>query len=121
MKHDITQPSDIRIMVDRFYDKVQADPLLGPVFRHVDWPSHLPIMYNFWSSVLLGTQTYRGSPLQRHLHLEIDQRHFNRWLMLFEDTVYENFAGGTAEEAKARARAMAEIFQLKMGLVAQMR
>jgi hemoglobin len=121
VKNDITQADDIRVMVDRFYDKVKTDPLLGPVFNHVDWPNHLPIMYDFWSSVLLGTQTYRGNPFQKHLHLKIDQRHFNRWLVLFEETVDANFTGEKTKEAKVRARAIAEIFQLKMGLVAQIR
>ena len=56
MKNDILTREDIKLLVDRFYDKVQSDPLLGPVFSHVDWPHHLPIMYNFWSSMLLGDQ-----------------------------------------------------------------
>lgn len=37
-------------MVDAFYDKVNKDPLLSPVFNEiagVDWEKHLPKMYNF--------------------------------------------------------------------------
>lgn len=26
----------------------------------------LPIMYNFWSSMLLGDQSYRGHPFKKH-------------------------------------------------------
>ncbi|MGC1244127.1 MAG: group III truncated hemoglobin, partial [Chryseosolibacter sp.] len=61
MKHDIINREDIKLLVDSFYEKVQADALLAPVFNHVDWPHHLPIMYNFWSSMLLGDQSYRGN------------------------------------------------------------
>ena len=116
VRDDIVLREDIKVLVDRFYDKVKTDSLLGPVFNHVNWPHHLPIMYNFWSSMLLGDQSYRGNPLQKHLHLEIGKSHFGRWLTLFNETVDENFAGETAEEVKMRAQAIAGIFQLKMGL-----
>jgi hemoglobin len=115
--HDIIKRDDVKMLVDRFYDKVKADPLLGPVFSHLNWPHHLPIMYNFWSSMLLGDQTYRGNPLQKHLPLQIDQRHFSQWLALFKETVDEHFAGEKAEEVKMRAQSIAAIFQLKMGLM----
>jgi hemoglobin len=117
LKNDIQNREDIKILVDRFYDKVKDDSLLGPVFSHVDWPHHLPIMYDFWSSMLLGDQTYRGNPLQRHMHLPINKYHFNRWLLLFYLTVDENFQGEKAEEVKMRAQSIAGIFQLKMGII----
>jgi hemoglobin len=116
VKLDITQRDDVKTLVDRFYDKVKNDPLLGPVFSHVDWPHHLPVMYNFWSSMLLGDQSYRGNPLQKHLPLAIDKSHFSQWLALFNETVDENFAGDKAEEVKMRAYSIAGIFQIKMGL-----
>jgi hemoglobin len=116
VRDDIVLREDIIVLVDRFYDKVKTDSLLGPVFSHVDWQHHLPIMYNFWSSVVLGDESYRGNPLQKHLHLEIDKTHFSRWLTLFEETVDENFAGETADEVKKRAQSIAGIFQFKMGL-----
>jgi hemoglobin len=96
---------------------VKNDSLLGPVFSHVDWPHHLPIMYNFWSSMILGDQTYRGNPLQKHLPLAIDKNHFGQWLVLFRKTVDENFEGERAEEIKMRAQSIAGIFQMKMGLM----
>lgn len=117
VKHDIKQREDITTLIDSFYEKVKSDALLGPVFSHVDWPSHLPIMYDFWSSMLLGDQTYRGNPLQRHLHLGIGRDHFSQWLVLFKETVNENFEGEKAEEVKMRAQSIAGIFQLKMGLM----
>lgn len=113
---DILQREDIELLVDRFYEKVTSDNLLKPVFSHVDWAFHLPIMYNFWSSMLLGDQTYKGNPLQKHLNLPIERKHFERWLELFKETVGENFQGEKAEEAKMRANSIADIFQFKMGL-----
>ena len=116
MEKDIITREDVKLLVDRFYQKVQADPLLGPVFSHVDWPHHLPIMYNFWSSMLLGDQTYRGNPLQKHLPLPIESRHFDQWLKYFIETVDENFTGEKAEEVKMRAQSIAGIFQMRMGI-----
>lgn len=116
MKTDIETREDVKLLVDRFYDKVKVDGLIGPVFSHVDWPHHLPTMYNFWSSMLLGDQTYRGNPLQKHLPLAIQPAHFDRWLALFRKTVDEHFTGEKAEEVKTRANSIAGIFQVKLGL-----
>ncbi len=117
MRNDILTRSDIELLVNKFYDTVKQDTLLAPVFSRVDWPHHLPIMYNFWSSMLLGDQSYQGSPFQKHAHLAIDASHFNRWLELFTQTVDENFVGFKAEEVKSRAQNIAGIFQHKMGLL----
>jgi hemoglobin len=116
-KKDIVDRGDIKTLVDNFYNKVKDDALLGPVFAGLDWPHHLPIMYNFWSSMLLGDQSYRGNPQEKHLPLAIQKDHFSRWLHLFKETVNENFYGDTAEEVKMRAESIATIFQLKMGLI----
>jgi hemoglobin len=113
---DILQRKDIELLVNKFYEKVNSDDLLSPIFSHVDWPTHLPIMYNFWSSMLLGDQTYKGNPLLKHMPLPIEPKHFARWLELFHETVDENFNGEKADEAKMRARSIADIFQYKMGL-----
>ena len=48
---DIRTAEDIRALVNSFYDKVGKDELLAPVFNnfaHVDWATHLPIMYRFF-------------------------------------------------------------------------
>lgn len=119
MKNDINTRTDIEKLVNDFYGKVQNDQLLGPVFSHVDWPHHLPIMYDFWSSMLLGDQSYRGNPLQKHLPLPIEGKHFDQWLKLFTETVNENFVGDKAEEVKMRAESIAGIFQLKLGITSR--
>jgi hemoglobin len=113
---DIKTRNEIIILVDQFYGKVNQDQLLAPVFAHVDWPKHLPIMYNFWSSMLLGDQSYQGNPFQKHIALPIEPRHFDRWLELFIETVDENFTGAKAEEVKTRAHNIAGVFQHRLGL-----
>ena len=114
---DITDRKDIMELVDSFYSKVTNDDVLEPIFRHVNWPKHIPTMYNFWSSMLLGDQTYQGNPFEKHIHLDIDSTHFNRWLELFAHNVDEHFAGARADEAKSRAVTIAGVFQHKLGLL----
>jgi hemoglobin len=117
--NDICQRSDVELLVNSFYDKVKSDELLAPVFAHVDWPTHLPVMYNFWSSMLLGDDTYKGNPFQKHMNLPVQSAHFDRWLLHFITTVDEHFAGIKADETKSRARDIAAVFQFKMGLQAK--
>ena len=79
-------------MIDRlvrtFYDRVRADAVLGPIFagRIKDWDLHLERMCAFWSSVALMSGRYHGQPMEKHLPLPVDARHFDRWLELFEET-----------------------------------
>lgn len=114
---DITTRTDIELLVNSFYDKVKADGLLAPVFTHVNWPRHLPVMYNFWASMLLAEDSYKGNPFQKHMGLAVQAEHFDRWLKLFIETVTENFEGFKADEAKTRARDIAGVFQYRMGLM----
>src|SRR6187431_1169039 len=97
---EIVVREDIILLVDNFYGKVNKDGLLGPLFAHVNWPSHLPIMYNFWSSMLLGEQSYQGNPFQKNMSLPLEGQHFDRWLELFFETVDETFIGEKALEVK---------------------
>ena len=114
---EIQSREEIKILVDRFYDKVKADPTISPIFNHVDWPHHLPIMYNFWASMLLGDRSYMGNPFQKHMPLPLKREHFQRWLELFTQTVDENFTGEKADEVKMRANSIAGVFQHRLGLM----
>ncbi|MBL7846756.1 MAG: group III truncated hemoglobin [Cyclobacteriaceae bacterium] len=113
---DIQNREDVQLLVDRFYDQVRRDSLLFPVFAHVDWPAHLPTMYNFWSSILLGDGSYLGNPFQKHIGLAISGEHFDRWLELFTGTVRGNFEGARADEAVARANSIAMLFRHRLGI-----
>jgi hemoglobin len=119
-RHDIAEAEDVRTLVDSFYDRVGGDELLAPVFNdfaHVDWETHLPTMYRFWESMLLGAGTYSGAPFPKHAVLPVQREHFARWLALFVETVDANFTGPKAEEAKGRAASIADTFAQRMGLL----
>ena len=114
---DIATRADIELLVNEFYAKVLKDDLLAPVFQHIDLPHHLPVLYNFWSSVLLGDQSYKSNPFEKHINLPINAAHFDRWLSLFMSTLDEHFTGEKATEARQRALSIAGIFQHKLGLL----
>jgi len=116
-KKVIGSRDEVKLLVNSFYEKVKHDELLAPVFAHVDWPHHLPIMYNFWSSVLFGDMSYNGNPFSKHKELPLKREHFSRWIKLFLETVDSEFSGAVAEEAKNRAQTIAIMFQHKMGLL----
>ena len=114
---DILSIDDIKQLVDSFYAEVRNDELLKDIFNVViqdRWSEHLEKMYCFWQTVLLGEQTYYGSPFIHHSELPITEIHFNRWLELFNKTVTTQFRGERAEEAKWRAEKMAQMFQAKI-------
>src|SRR6185295_15790653 len=108
---DITNRNDVVRLVDAFYAKLKVDTTLSPLFENLDWHNHVPIMYNFWSTMLLDETSYQGNPLQRHYHLDIKASHFDKWLEIFDETVDELFEGAKAGEAKDRTRSIAGVFQ----------
>jgi hemoglobin len=85
--------SQIANLVERFYSKARYDPLLGPIFSDAigtDWDSHLATMRAFWSTVMMGSGTYKGNPMAAHLPLPLlSSRHFERWLELWRVAVLD--------------------------------
>lgn len=81
-------------LVDTFYQRIQEDAALGPIFAKAigsnDWAPHLVTMKNFWSSVALSTGHYSGQPVPKHKAISgLEKEHFALWLSLFEATLKE--------------------------------
>jgi hemoglobin len=104
---------EISDLVDRFYAKVRLDPEIGPIFNAVidDWPAHLSLLKNFWSTVLLQDRSYKGDPLSKHLLLSLDPPHFSRWLTLFEQTAREVMVLEHANAIIDKSHRIAQNFQ----------
>ncbi len=85
--HPSIDHEQICMLVEKFYDSVWADPILGPIFvdRIGDHrAAHLEKMKLFWSSVLLKTGTYKGRPIPAHKKLsELRTVDFSVWLHHF--------------------------------------
>lgn len=109
----------IEKLVRSFYERVQTDPMLGPVFaaRIKNWEPHLQQMFAFWSSVALMSGRYHGQPMRKHLPLPVDGRHFDRWLALFEEIARDVCPPKAAEHFLERAKRIAESLELGIASV----
>jgi hemoglobin len=117
MKNDITSLKDIHFLVDQFYEAVQLDPFLGPIFNtrlNGRWEIHHKKLYRFWHTVLLRRPDYFGDPVPMHFSMNIDQRHFDHWLKLWIETIENHFEGPIAERGKFRGKTMANAFLAKI-------
>jgi hemoglobin len=105
--------SEIATLVDTFYAKVRLDPDLGPIFNAIidDWPHHLCLLKDFWSTVLLTTGRYKGDPMMKHLQLSLAPEHFERWLTLFAQTAREVLPPRHAQLVIAKSERIAQNFQ----------
>jgi len=97
----------IALQVRTFYGRVREHPVLGPVFNEAiaDWDEHIAKLCDFWSSVLLATSRFRGSPMAAHARRPaILDEHFPIWLELFERTAGEVCPPAVAELFVERSR-----------------
>ncbi len=118
---DIQSRQDIEILVKNFYDKVIKDESIGFIFNDiakVNWEQHLPVMYDFWETLLLDAASYRKNAMEVHYVLNrkfpLEEKHFVRWLQLFSETVDELFSGEKATQAKKKAKSIADLMLYKM-------
>ncbi|CUH75634.1 Group 3 truncated hemoglobin ctb [Tritonibacter multivorans] len=83
--------SEISRVVERFYARVRADAVLGPVFgAHVqNWPEHEEKIAAFWRNAILREPGYDGFPMREHLtRPDVKPEHFPIWLGLFHETLH---------------------------------
>lgn len=109
----------IALLVDRFYDQVRADPLLGPVFNAAvhDWDEHKRTLTSFWCSVALRSNSYRGNPMAVHRQQPaIRGEHFERWLALWRTTTREVLDEAGAQLMLEHADRIGRSLRMGMGL-----
>jgi hemoglobin len=120
-RQDIETRDDCERLVRAFYGRALADPMIGFLFTDVakmDLEAHIPVIASFWETILLGARSYGGGAFRPHaaLHAQAPLRgaHFERWLVLWRETVDELFAGPRAELAKAHAERVARAFHARL-------
>ena len=113
--------ADIEYLIDTFYKKVVADDSIGSFFTEVvklDWNKHIPIMIDFWESVLFGGYKYKGNPMSVHMELNnkeaLKPEHFERWLDLWETTIKNNFSGKKATKAIQKAKTVSGVMMMRI-------
>lgn len=108
----------IATLVSAFYARVRLDPILAPIFdkKVKDWDHHIEKLTAFWSSVALMSGRYHGQPMQAHLPLDIDARHFEHWLALFRQTATETCEPAAAAHFIERAERIAQSLELGVAI-----
>ena len=121
---DLMGRPEIEQLVNRFYERVRSDAMLGFIFDQVaqtDWNMHLPKMYAFWETVMFRSGGYVGNPLAAHAKLvsqtPMGRAQFDLWLALFCETVDGLFAGPNAEHIKRCAADMANVIHGRINQV----
>lgn len=121
MKEQHITEEIIRNLIDGFYAKVKLDKELGPIFLQVigndadAWRSHIHKMYDFWSSVMLGSGRYHGNPLQKHQILPIfDIVLFDRWLALFAENAHDFCCAEMADHFIEKSQRIAQSLKLSL-------
>jgi hemoglobin len=115
--HTLTE-ADLTRLVDRFYDKVRRDDVLGPVFNPAvhDWDAHKGTLVDFWASVVLRAGRYRGNPMAMHRPHEIEAWHFDHWLALWKETAVEVTGPEDAQVLMAYAERIGRSLKYGLGL-----
>ncbi len=111
---NITNPSDVELLVKTFYSNLLLNEEVKPIFEHVDFEKHMPHMIAFWEFVLLDKEGYTTNVFDKHVNLPLKAEHFEIWLKTFESTVHYLFEGEKANMAIQRAQTIAYSFETKM-------
>ena len=121
MKKDIESREDVFLLVKRFYELLLGDDSISYLFTDVakiNLDHHLPVLVNFWDSILFQSDTYHKNAMQPHLVLNqkspLTKQHFETWLRYFNETVDELFEGEKAFLAKERALSIATVMRIKL-------
>ena len=120
-KKDIENRSDLLQLLQGFYKKLLSDPGISYLFTDIakiNVEHHLPILVDFWDSLLFQSDTYHKNAMQPHMVLHqkspLTKEHFTTWLRYFKETVDELFAGTNAFLIKERATSIATVMQIKV-------
>ncbi|HVG11481.1 MAG TPA: group III truncated hemoglobin [Flavisolibacter sp.] len=120
-KRDIETRADLELVLARFYDRALTDDEIGTFFTEVvplHLPTHLPLILDFWESVVLGTRGYSKDVMSIHRNIHnlatISTAHLDRWYYLFSTTVAEHFSGKNATLMMQRARSIATMMDIKL-------
>ncbi len=117
---DIANRNHIEQLMRAFYAKAIPDAIIGHYFTQIiqmDLEKHLPVIIDFWETVLFGVAKYKSNAIAVHQHLHeqsaFEEKHFTHWVQLFQSTVDELFEGEKAELAKQRALSIATVMKIK--------
>ncbi|HRD58968.1 MAG TPA: group III truncated hemoglobin [Ferruginibacter sp.] len=121
IKPDIQTRDDIKKFIIAFYDAVKTDETIGIIFTKVveiHWEHHIELITDFWESILLDNPVYKNNAMGVHYNLNskypLQKKHFDAWLLLFNNCLDKMYSGRLADLAKKRAKGIADLLLFKM-------
>jgi hemoglobin len=118
---ELNSREDIQYLVEQFYTKVKSDLLLGDIFNNAEnfsWETHIPVMIDFWETILLSKNSYKGNVMLKHIQLHkrtpLSKEHFEQWKRLFFEALDLHFEGENVREAKNKVETIAPLMLYKL-------
>ena len=124
MKPDISSRKDIKFIITKFYDLLLSDQKMIPFFEEIvaqnHLEEHLEDISDFWNDILFDTISYANNVMKKHVDKNVfvtfKKEHFTIWISYFFETIDANFDGEKAHNMKNRARSIATVMELKLGV-----
>ncbi|KGL64335.1 group III truncated hemoglobin [Polaribacter sp. Hel1_85] len=124
MKPDISSREDIKLIITKFYKLLLADQKMIPFFEdivaHNHLEEHLEIISDFWNDILFDTNSYSNNVMKKHVDKNVfvafKKEHFTIWMSYLFETIDASFDGENAHNMKNRARSIATVMELKLGV-----
>jgi hemoglobin len=118
---DLASRADVVALLRRFYGQVLVDEILAEPFAQIrinGLESHLPVMCDFWETVLFRAGLYQGSAVRAHQPVhdrhQLTAGHFLRWLHLWNLTIDQMYQGPIADHAKIQAARVARAMHRRL-------
>jgi hemoglobin len=118
---DLASRADVEALLRRFYGQVLVDEILAEPFAQIrinGLESHLPVMCDFWETVLFRAGLYQGSAVRVHQPVNDRYRltagHFLRWLHLWNLNIDQMYQGPIADHAKIQAARIARALHRRL-------
>jgi hemoglobin len=124
LKSDISTRNDIKQIITKFYDLLLIDEKMIPFFENIvaenHLEEHLETITEFWNDILFDTNSYSNNVMKKHVDKNVfvafKKEHFTIWMSYFFETIDADFDGEKAHNMKNRARSIATVMELKLGV-----
>jgi hemoglobin len=113
-KKDIESYDDCLQLISWFYEKLLKDELISHYFKPLNLESHIPKVADFWAFVLIDKPGYSNNMINAHARLALQEKDFDRWLLLFRETIKEHFDGEKVNLAIERSQLIAWTMRSKL-------
>lgn len=88
---------------------------LGEDIKSTEWVEHIDLLVNFWASVFMDEERYKGDPYGPHFTIiGLEQKDFDKWVELFSEISEEVYTPEIATLFKEKALYYAQDFMRRL-------